>query len=103
MLYAKPQHPDIRSGALYLLKVLDEWERLVEPMKQLAPLLIVGRAPESNCVVFKAIPFDQQEEHIRSLEAPRQCQRLETGDSADDRFRFGKRRAELIAHPSSDW
>jgi hypothetical protein len=60
-------------------------------MKQLAPLLIVGRAPESNGVVLKAIPFDQQEEHIGSLEAPRQCQRLKTGASADDRFRFGKR------------
>jgi hypothetical protein len=86
-----------------VLKVLDERERLVEPMKQLAPLLIVGRASESNGVVLKAIPLDQQEEHIRSLDAPRQCQRLEAGDSADDRFRLGKRRAELIAHPSSNW
>jgi hypothetical protein len=62
----------IRCGSevFYVLEVLDERERLVEPMEQFAPLLIVGGASESGGVVFKTIPFDQQQEHVWSLDAP---------------------------------
>jgi hypothetical protein len=36
------------SPAFYLPEMLDERERLVEPMEQLAPVLIVGRASKSD-------------------------------------------------------
>jgi hypothetical protein len=86
------------SPTFYLLEMLDKREGLVEPVEQIAPPLIVGRSSESDGVVFKTIPVDQQQEHIWSLDAPRQGQRPEAGHSADDRFRIGKRRPKLLAH-----
>jgi hypothetical protein len=43
-----------------VLVAIDDWERLVEVMKELAPLLLLRRASEPLGVILEAFPLDEE-------------------------------------------
>src|SRR5450830_936584 len=68
------RRPDVAlgSGALNRVVVLHDGERVVEPVEQPAPLLILGRAAEAVRVVFQSFPLDQQQVRPRALSTARE-------------------------------
>jgi hypothetical protein len=62
----------VRSELCDEAVVLDRRERVVEAVKQPAPLLVARRLAEALRVVFEPLPRDEQEIAVRRLDAPLQ-------------------------------
>lgn len=82
--------------------MLDERERVIEPVEQLAPLPVLLRLSEADGVVFKAIPLHEKQVGVSGLHRSRERQRLKAGHGGDDHLRFYKRRLELTFHAGRD-
>ena len=75
--------------------VLDDRERLVEVVEQLAPLLISGRSAEALGVVLERLPLHEEQVSGRTFQAAGQRQAEEAALRRDDLSRLGEGSLEV--------